>query len=225
MKSLIFSQKFKMMKKLMLLGAISTSLLSFAQRKFSFIPSVGYGWRVAETPSGFSKQEKDYIKGLKSGLHFDLSAYYHINNIGIGLKFSNYSASSNGILSTRDSQGNYFSFPVSTHDNITFIGPSIMYSNYNEPTNHKLFLDAAIGVISYTTKTGNVKGTGSNLGLDAGFGYQYALSDNIFIGPKLSITAGTLSKMKINGQTLDLPDNQKEGLTRVSLSGVVTFRF
>jgi hypothetical protein len=29
---------------------------------------------VAETPSGLSKQEKDYIKGLKSGLHFDLSA-------------------------------------------------------------------------------------------------------------------------------------------------------
>ncbi len=208
----------------MLLGAISTSLLSFAQ-KFSFIPSVGYGWRVAETPSGLSKQEKDYIKGLKSGLHIELAAYYHLNNIGLGLKFSNYSASSNGMLSTRDFQGNYFTFPVSTRDNITFFGPSIMYSNYNEPTKHKLFLDAALGVISYTTKTANVKGTGSNLGLDAGFGYQYALSEHLFIGPKLSVTAGTLNKMKINGQTVDLGDNQKEGLTRVSLSGVVTFHF
>lgn len=208
----------------MLLGAISTSLFSFAQ-KFSFIPSVGYGWRVAETPSGLSKQEKDYIKGLKSGLHFDISAYYHINNIGIGLKFSNYSASSNTMLSVGNYQGNTMYVPISTRDNITFIGPSIMYSNYNESTKHKLILDAALGVISYTTKTGNVKGTGSNLGLDAGFGYQYALSDHLFIGPKLSVTAGTLSEMKINGTTIKLDDNAKEGLTRVSLSGVVTFHF
>lgn len=207
----------------MLLGAISTSLLSFAQ-KFSFVPSVGYAWRVAETPSGFSKQEKDYIKGLKSGLHFDLSAYYHINNIGIGLKFSNYSASSNGTLAVGNSYGNTTYVAVSTKDNITFFGPSILYSNYNEPTKHKLLLDAALGVISYTTKTGNVKGTGSNLGLDAGFGYQYALSKNIFIGPKLSVTAGTLTKMKINETTVDLGD-AKEGLTRVSLSGVATFHF
>lgn len=207
----------------MLLGAISTSLFSFAQ-KFSFIPSVGYGWRVAETPSGASKQEKDYIKGLKSGLHFDISAYYHVKNIGIGLKFSNYSASSNGMLSMPNSQGNNVYFAVSTKDNITFIGPSIMYSNYNEPTKHKLLLDMALGVISYTTKTGNIKGTGSNLGLDAGFGYQYELSDHLFIGPKLSVTAGTLNKMTFNGTTVDLSD-MKEGLTRVSLSGVVTFHF
>ncbi|REC48038.1 hypothetical protein DRF67_09105 [Chryseobacterium pennipullorum] len=212
------------MKKLMLLGAISCSLFSFAQ-KFSFIPSVGYGWRVAETPSGLSREEKNYIKGLKSGLHFDIAAYYNIRNIGIGLKFSNYTASSNGMLSARDPQGYTVSFPISTTDNITFIGPSFMYSNYNEPTKHKIFLDAALGVISYTTKTGSVKGTGSNLGLDAGFGYQYALSDNIFIGPKLSITGGTLNKMKFNGTTVDFGDDQKEGLTRVSLSGVVTFRF
>ncbi|AZA80688.1 hypothetical protein C1637_12335 [Chryseobacterium lactis] len=213
-----------MIKKLLVLGAISGSLLSFAQQ-FSFVPSVGYGWRVAETPSGLSREERNYVKGLKSGLHFDIAAYYNIRNIGIGLKFSNYSASSNGILSGRDSQGYNVYVPVSTTDNITFFGPSIMYSNYNEPTKHKLFVDAALGVISYTTKTGNVKGTGSNLGLDAGFGYQYALSDRIFIGPKVSVTAGTLNKMKFNGTTVDFGDNEKEGLTRVSLSGVVTFRF
>ncbi|KFF73511.1 hypothetical protein HX13_18720 [Chryseobacterium sp. P1-3] len=214
-----------MIKKLLLSGAISTSLFSFAQQKFSFIPSVGYGWRIAETPSGLSREERNYIKGLKSGLHIDLSAYYHLRNIGIGLKFSNYSASSNGILSARNSQGYYVAVPVSTNDNITFFGPSIMYSNYNEPTNHKLFFDVALGVISYTTKTGNVKGTGSNLGLDAGLGYQYALSKNIFIGPKLSVTAGTLNKMTINGTTVNFGDKEKEGLTRVSLSGVATFHF
>ncbi|MBP2616809.1 hypothetical protein J2772_001970 [Chryseobacterium jejuense] len=39
------------------------------------------------------------------------------------------------------------------------MGIGLTFSNYNEPTKHKLILDAALGVISYTTKTGNVKGT------------------------------------------------------------------
>ncbi|BAP33319.1 uncharacterized protein CHSO_4282 [Chryseobacterium sp. StRB126] len=163
-------------------------------------------------------------KELKSGPHFDLSAYYHVNNIGIGLKFSNYSASSNGMLAVGSSYGNTRYVAVSTKDNITFFEPSIMYSNYNEPTKHKLILDAALGVISYTAKTGNVKGAGSNLGLGAGLGYQYVLSDHLFIGPKLSMTAGTLNKMKTSGITVDLGD-EKERLTRVSLSGVVAFHF
>ncbi len=214
-----------MIKKLILLAAFSSSLISFAQQqKFSIMPSVGYGWRTAETVSGLSKEERDYVKGLKSGVHFDISAYYHLKQIGLGLKFSNFSASSDGYLTGISDNGVLVSIPVTTRDNITFFGPSMMYSNYNEPTRHKLFMDVALGVISYTTKTGGIKGTGSNLGLDAGIGYQYQVSKNILIGPKLSATVGTLNKMTFNGQTVDLGDN-KEGLTRVSLSAAATFRF
>ncbi|MFP3833149.1 hypothetical protein [Chryseobacterium sp. SIMBA_028] len=214
-----------MIKKLFLLGAFSSSLVSFAQQKISIIPSVGYAWRIAETPSGLSKAEKDYVKGLKNGVHFDISAYYNLKNIGLGVKFSNFNASSNGYILGYSGNGTPISVPVTTKDNITFFGPSLMYSNYNEATKHKLFFDVSLGVISYTTKTANVKGTGSNLGLDAGVGYQYALSKNFLIGPKLGITAGTLGKMKFNGTTVDFGDNQKEGLTRVSLSAAATFRF
>ncbi|PWN63242.1 hypothetical protein [Chryseobacterium oncorhynchi] len=214
-----------MIKKLFLLGAFSSSLVSFAQQKISIIPSVGYAWRIAETPSGLSKAEKDYVKGLKTGVHFDISAYYNLKNIGLGVKFSNFNASSNGYILGYSGNGTPISVPVTTKDNITFFGPSLMYSNYNEATKHKLFFDVSLGVISYTTKTANVKGTGSNLGLDAGVGYQYALSKNFLIGPKLGITAGTLGKMKFNGTTVNFGDDQKEGLTRVSLSAAATFRF
>jgi hypothetical protein len=214
-----------MIKKLILLATFSSSLISFAQQqKFSIVPSIGYAWRTAETMSGLSKAEKDYVKGLKNGVHFDISAYYHLKNIGLGLKFSNFSASSNGYLAGISDNGVLVSIPVTTKDNITFFGPSMMYSNYNGPTRHKLFMEVALGVISYTTKTEGVKGTGSNLGLDAGVGYQYQVAKNILIGPKLGVTAGTLNKMTFNGQTMDLGD-YKEGLTRVSLSAVASFRF
>ncbi|SIS82194.1 hypothetical protein SAMN05421786_102352 [Chryseobacterium ureilyticum] len=215
-----------MIKKLFLLGAISISFISFAQQqKISIVPSVGYAWRIAETASGLSKAEKDYVKGLKNGLHFDISAYYNLRNIGLGVKFSHFNASSNGFLFGYNNNGMPVSIPVTTKDNITFVGPSLMYSNYNEPTKHKLFFDVAIGVISYTTKTADIKGTGSNLGLDAGVGYQYEVSKNFLIGPKLSVTAGTLNKMTFNGRTVDFGNDQKEGLTRVSLSAAATFRF
>lgn len=86
-------------------------------------------------------------------------------------------------------------------------------------------MDFGIGAISYKSVTGPVTGKGTNLGLEANFAYQYAVTPNILIGPKLGFTAGTLSQMDINGQTYEFGEEEKEGLTRVSLSAAVTFRF
>jgi hypothetical protein len=80
-----------------------------------------------------------------------------------------------------------------------------------------------IRIISYTPKTGLIKGTGSNLGLGAGFGYQYEVSKKYFYGPN-SGTAGTLNKMKINGQHWIL-EMIKRRVNKSFLSAVATFRF
>ncbi len=214
-----------MIKKLITLGLFSASVFSFAQQKFSVMPSVGFAWRTAALPEGVSNDQRNYIKGLKSGTNFDISAYYHVRNVGIGFKYSLYSASSSGRLSAADQNGTILSAYVSTKDQITFFGPALMYSNYNEETKHKLFMDFGIGAISYKSVTGPVTGKGTNLGLEANFAYQYAVTPNILIGPKLGFTAGTLSQMDINGQTYEFGEEEKEGLTRVSLSAAVTFRF
>ena len=220
-----------MFKKLFLLGAFAVPFAFSAQEtskqpKISIIPAVRYAWRTAKMPSGISNEEGDYIKGLKSGLNFDISAYYHLRGAAaIGLKYSNYSASSDGKISVMDESGNIYTGNVNTKDNITFFGPALMISNFSEATRHKIVLDMGLGVISYTTKTGTVKGTGSNLGAEINFAYQYQINDNFLIGPKFGMTAGTLNKMKFNGQTIDFADDQKEGLHRVSLSAAATFRF
>lgn len=213
-----------MIKKLIAAAFISVSAFSAAQ-KFSIIPSVGYAWRTAKTISGLSREEEEYVKGLKSGMNFDISAYYQVSNlVSVGLKYSNYSASSDGyILGYVNNMP--VSVPVTTKDQINFYGPALMISNFEEDTKHKMFIDMGLGVISYSTKTANVKGTGSNLGAELNFAYQYQITKNIFIGPKLGLTAGTLTKMKINGVTYDFDDDQKEGLHRVSLSAAATFRF
>lgn len=214
-----------MIKKLLFTAMCSVSIFSYAQEKFSIIPSVGYGWRTAENPEGLSKNDEDYLKGLKSGLTIDLSAYYHLRgDIAVGLKFSNYSASSTGTITVFDDGFEKLYERVTTKDNITFFGPAFMFSNFKESTKHKLFIDLGLGIITYTTKTGTVKGTGSNLGVDMNLGYQYAFTNRLYIGPKLGLTGGTLSKMKYNGRTVDFGE-EKEGLSRVSLSVAATFRF
>lgn len=214
-----------MTKKLLFSAITLLPLIFSAQQKFSIIPSVGYAWRTAKTSPELSSQEKEYVKGLKNGVNFDISAYYHLKNeIGIGLKYSNFNASSDGMLSVIGPDGETYSGSVSTKDNISFFGPAFIYSNYNLETRHKLYYDLALGVITYSSKTGGAKITGSNLGLDANIAYQYAVSSQIFVGPKLGYTVGTLTKIKMNGQTIDLGEN-KEGLGRVSLSFAATFRF
>jgi len=39
------------------------------------------------------------------------------------------------------------------------------------------------------------------------------------------MTGGTLSKMKYNGTTVNFGEEEREGLTRLSLSAAATFRF
>ncbi|THV57395.1 MULTISPECIES: hypothetical protein [Chryseobacterium] len=213
-----------MIKKLIVVGVFSISTLSFAQ-KFSIRPSVGYAWRTAKTISGLSREEEQYVKGLKNGLNFDIAAHYEVKNgLAFGLKYSNYSASSDGFL-LGNVNGMPVSVPVTTKDNITFFGFSGLISNNHLSTRHKVFADIALGVLSYTTKTGSVKGTGSTFGAEVDFGYQYQVSKNFLIGPKVGLSGGTLNKMKINGVTYKFDDDQKEGLHRVSLSAAATFRF
>ncbi|MGD1319897.1 hypothetical protein [Chryseobacterium sp. 2R14A] len=222
-----------MFRKLMLLGVCVAPFLFSAQEagsapqpKVAVIPSVGYAWRLAKTPSGITNETKNYIKGLKSGVDVSIGAYYLLNGNGaIGLKYSGYFASSDGRLTVAGPNGQNVSGFVSTKDNISFIGASYMFSNFKEDTKHKLFYDISLGVITYTTKTGTVKGTGSNVGAEINFGYQYALTNQIFIGPKIGMTGGTLSKMKYNGTTVNFGEEEREGLTRLSLSAAATFRF
>jgi hypothetical protein len=224
-----------MIKKLVTLGLFSISLLSFAQEteikvpihpKFNITSSIGYAWRLAKTPSELSRQEREYLKGIKSGVNFDVAARYEVKKgFLVGFKYSNYSASTSGRFSVADNQGNLITANISTKDNISFYGPSVVLTNDNQPTNHKLSMDIALGAITYTTKTGNVKGKGTTLGAELDFAYQYQISKNFLIGPKIGISAGTLSKMSYNGQTIEFGDDQKEGLARLSLSAAATFRF
>ena len=213
------------MKKLLLFSTLILTFFASAQ-KITIIPSVGYAWRTAEIADGLPSENEEYYKNLKSGLNFDISAYYNINSSwGLGLKFSNFNASTTGDIVVFQNSEEVLYNRITTKDHISFVGPSAMYSNFNNTTTkHKFFYDLALGLISYSSKSGSGKITGSNLGMDTNIAYQYAFTNNIFVGPKLGYTFGTLTKLKVNGRSIDL-DGQKEDLGRVTLNLAVTLRF
>lgn len=214
-----------MIKNLLVTAMLSVSAVSFAQ-KISLTPSIGYAWRVNKIPDNLNPQEKAYIKGLKSGMNFDVALRYEVKNgFNIGFKYSNYSASHTGRLSFTDNMGNIGSATVTTNDAINFYGPLFSITNFEEDTKHKFIMDAALGAITYTTKTGNAKGRGASLGAEVDFAYQYQIHKRILIGPKIGLSGGTLSSMTFNGQKVTFEEDQKEGLTRLSLSAAATFRF
>ncbi|MCX8532723.1 hypothetical protein [Chryseobacterium luquanense] len=214
-----------MIKKLFAISLLSVSAAAFSQ-KISLTPSFGYAWRVNKISSALSPQERNYIKGLKSGTNFDIALRYEIKNgVQIGFKYSNYSASHTGRLSVVDNMGTTTSAVVSTKDAINFYGPSFTVTNFDQPTKHKFLLDASLGAMSYTTKTGNIKGKGNTLGAEVDFAYQYEINKHILIGPKIGLSGGSLRKISYNGQVLDLGEENREGLSRVSLAASATFRF
>ena len=222
-----------MFKKLLFAGVFVIPFLFNAQEtiptsqsRVAIIPSLGYAWRLAKIPSGINNDTKNYIKGLKNGMDVSIGTYYLLKGNGaIGLKYSGYFASSDGRIAVQNQNGQIVSGLVTTKDNISFLGASYMFSNFKVDTLHKFYYDISLGVITYTTKTGNVTGKGSNLGADINFAYQYAFSNNIFIGPKIGLTGGTLSEMKYNGTTVNFGEEEREGLTRLSLSASATFQF
>ena len=199
-------------------------VLASAQQKISIIPSVGYAWRTAKLSDQLDAGEKAYGKQLMSGMNYDISAYYRLNEtMGLGIKYNLYTASASGIGYEVDNPNNQVS--LTTNDKISFIGPALMYSNFDEETRHKLLYDVGVGLVSYISKTNTAEVKGSNLGLAGSISYMYAVSPRIYIGPHLGLGAGVLKKVKVNGVERTLEEGSYEGLSRVALGAGVTFRF
>lgn len=210
------------MKKTLFSALVLLPLLTFAQQKISIIPSAGYAWRTGKIPDNLSTQEKNYLKQLKSGFAFEVGAYYKLNElVGLGAKYSNFSASASGTFSDNSNS----SMQVSTQDKINFIGAGFLYSNFEEGTKHKLYYDMAIGSITYISKTSGVEVKGSNLGLSASIGYMYEINKSFLIGPQVNYTGGTLKKVKVNGQEMQLQEGQYESLHRIGVGLGAGLRF
>lgn len=204
--------------------------------KFLITANVGQSFRVASSPDGLNSEQKEYLKKLKSGLAYDVSAYYlKEGRTGFGLKYNVYK-SSGTIYNQQITMDNGETVTGDFSDDITisFIGPSFILTEDEHARVGEANLELALGYLSYQNKStiiGNpLKITGANLGMIGGMGYHFRITPHFLLGPQVSFVGGVLKKFKYkypdgSTETIELKDEEFENLWRIDLAIGAKFRF
>lgn len=203
---------------------------------FLISANVGPSFRVASSPDGLNSAQKKYYKDLKSGLSYDVSAYYlKEGRTGFGLKYNVYKSS--GTLNNQQinlDNGMIATGAFSDDITISFIGPSFILTEDENARVGEANLEIAIGYMSYQNKAAAIgvpfKITGSNLGMIGGMGYHFRITPHFLVGPQVSFAGGVLKKLKYkypdgSTETVKLEDEDIENLWRIDLAIGAKFRF
>jgi hypothetical protein len=203
---------------------------------FLFLANVGQSFRVASLPDGLNSEQKEYYKKLKSGLSYDISAYYHKDgSAGFGLKYNVYKSS--GTISNQQitlDDGTIYQGDFSDDITISFIGPSFILTEDEHARVGEANLELAIGYISYQNKAtiiaSPLKITGANLGMIGGMGYHFRITPHFLLGPQVNFVGGVLKELKYkyedgSTETIKLDEEEFENLWRIDLAIGAKFRF
>jgi hypothetical protein len=233
------------MKRIFLIITALISFFTFSQEtekpksnQSSFIlkASVGPSFRLAKTPPYLPVYLKDYISDLKSGMSYDFSGYYLINEThgALGIKYNSFnSKASIGPLDLVAPNGDRGNGRTSDNITISFIGLSYGYFGLVDNEKGGFDMEIALGLLSYKDKAtilGSYDITGSTVGLIGSFGYDIKLIDGLYIEPKIGYAMGTIGRFDIEGAngykgSIKLEDDAKESLFRVDLSVGLNYRF
>jgi hypothetical protein len=216
-----------------------SNVVSFKGSKksgFLFTANVAQSFRVASSPDGLNSEQKDYLRKLKSGLSYDVSAYYlKEGKAGFGVKYNAYKSS--GTLRNQDitlDDGTVFKGDLSDDITISFVGPSFILTEDTNARVGEANLELAVGYISYLNKAtvagSPIKMTGGNVGMIGGMGYHFRITPHLLVGPQVSFIGGVLKKMKYkyedgSEETVKFGDEEFENLWRIDLAIGAKLRF
>lgn len=214
----------------------STNYAVLKTSNFLLLANIGQSFRVASSPDGLNSEQKEYYKKLKSGLSYDISAYYLKNGgLGFGLKYNVYKSS--GTINDQQitlNDGAIYRGDFSDDITISFIGPSFIITEDKHARVGEANLELALGYISYQNKAtimgSPVKITGANLGMIGGMGYHFRITPHFLLGAQVSFVGGVLREFKYKyedgtTETIKLDEEEFENLWRIDLAIGAKFRF
>lgn len=191
--------------------------------------SGGYGYRPAKLNASVPSEFASYAKKLKSGWVLDGAAYYFLNpKLGLGLHANRF-ASSNSLadVSVTDIYGNTQYGTMSDNISITFIGPGAAFRRTFHQGNTFL-VGASLGYMGYLNRfeinTTQQRIKGATAGYIAHAGYDIRLSDHFSIGAKIAATTGILGQFTVDGNKVELDDENRENLSHIDITLGIRFQ-
>ena len=165
--------------------------------KMAFMLDAGYNWRTAKIYGDLSDFEKHLMKQVKSGFMWSGSAsYYFKDYYGIGLYFSQFSASYQ-TLAQDLSTGRNGEFKIA--DRITYFGPAFTMQAPLAKSAWLFDIGFSIGYIEFKSKQSflneAVTISGNSVGFQTEAGLSYKISPEFAIGFKLRTADGTLFQL------------------------------
>jgi len=214
---------------------LSQSYIAYLEySKFRLAFSGGYSYLLGKTPEGIDNTYRDYLKKFRSGFNLGLDLGYYFNKqYGIGLKYSYFNTKASAPnIPFIDDQGNLVRMSISENRSDNYIGPAFLM-RFSDKTNENAFIAGiSFGYFAYNNKLkiGGVplKAKGSTLGMVVDVGYDFGLSDSFSLGFMLSFKLGSISKLTFDdgfqSQTIDLPKDQRESMSRIDISFVLSLK-
>lgn len=200
---------------------------------FRLAVNAGWSYRMATLSGNIPSQFMQYVEKLKSGYHFGIDAGYFVSEpIALGAKFNLFHTSNQmDNISVTQQNGTQLNGMMKDDITITFLGPSL-YTRLMSNNKKGAFVSGlSIGYLSYTdnaTVIYDFSIKGNTIGFVADIGYDFSLSPSLILGLLFSYSSGSISSVEISdgvsSTTIQLPNGQKESLSRIDLSVGLRFQ-
>ena len=193
--------------------------------------SFGYSHRLAEIPENLHPEQQKIIEGLIGGMNVNIAyGNYFSGNWGMGLMFSYAFAESSGtdVPFADYNTGQVHYVDVTDKVNVGLIGPALCFRANTPPTAKFTYHgDISLGYIFYNELFSldgeSLDINGSTIGLQGVFSLDFMLSANFYLTANAGFLIGSLSSYDVNGQKIQLTEN--ENLNRVDLNLGLNFAF
>jgi hypothetical protein len=202
--------------------------------KMNLSANLGQGWRLAQLNPNLPLAERVYQKNMMSGLTWDASFKYYLNDrYGIGLLYASYAAGQRA-YGTATFNGVTEEGYRNTNNHIQFLGSA--FSARVSSSNLQWLFDFTVGIgyLSYSSidrfAIHIYKVNGSTAGDYTNLGIEYKFNKNWGIGVRCSLISGIVTKLAIEDdghkETLTVNNrNEGEGLGQIQLSAGIRYYF
>lgn len=194
--------------------------------------SFGYSHRTASTHSDLPQELKDYVDGLRPGLHASGSLHYFITpGLALGAQYNGFFGSKNSMpVAVKLQDGTIVQGMMADDVRLRYLGPDLLFRPL--PTGATTpFLALSVGRLVYedrATFINNFTVTGKALAFNVRAGLDCAIGEKLSAGITAGYFACRLNRFEVDAGSqkagFTLPDRSEESVDRVDLGLILRVR-